>query len=172
MADLPIPHQCTAVAMIVGNCQQQLSALAQAYGRNDLQEDIPRLTTTARNAAKLARDMLDGLLKQLPKQRPSTIVDDKVASMQAECPWQLTRAAVRKYRSLLGRHATEAEARQQLNGMAIHCTTSSAVPKELDNGTIQYRGGRPLRPRLIVKREGDELMLIDVVPDCETHRHD
>jgi hypothetical protein len=156
--------------MIVGNCQQQLYALAQAYGRNDLQEDIPRLTTTARNAAKLARDMLDGLLERLPKQRPSKIVEPKPASMQAECPWQLTRATVRKYRNLLGRHATEAEAQQQLRGMALFCSMSKAVPKELDNGTIQYRGGRPLRPRLIVKREGDALVLVDVLPDCEAHR--
>jgi hypothetical protein len=165
-----LPQQLTAVAMIVGNCQQQLNALAQAYGRSDLQADIPRLTATARNAAKLARDMLDGLLERLPKQRPSKIVEPKPASMPAECPWELTRAAVRKYRNLLGRHATESEAREQLRGMAIFCTTSKAVPKELDNGSIQYRGGRPLRPRLIVKREGDALVLVDVLPDCEAHR--
>jgi hypothetical protein len=69
--------------MIVGNCQQQLCALAQAYGRNDLQEDIPRLTTTARNASKLARDMLDGLLERLSEQ-PSKIVDAKPASMRTK----------------------------------------------------------------------------------------
>lgn len=76
MADLPIPQQCTAVAMIVGNCQQQLCVLAQAYGRNDLRDEIPRLTSTARHAAKLARDMLVQLLEQLgdepkkPRRKP------------------------------------------------------------------------------------------------------
>ena len=75
MADLPIPQQCTAVAIITNNCTQQLNALSQAYGRNDLQCEIPRLTTTARNAAKLARDMLDVLLEQLgekPKKRKAS----------------------------------------------------------------------------------------------------
>jgi hypothetical protein len=165
-----LPQQCTAVAIICGNAQQQLNALAQAYGRADLRDEVPQLTTTARNAARLARDMLDGFLERLPKQRPSKIVEPKPASMQAECPWQLTRAVVRKYRNLLGRHTTEAAARDQLRGMALFCSMSKAVPKELDNGTIQYRGGRPLRPRLIVKREGDALVLLDVLPDCEAHR--
>lgn len=62
---MPVPHQCTSVAIICGNAQQQLVALSQAYSRNDLQDEIPRLTTTARNAVKLARDMLDGLLERL-----------------------------------------------------------------------------------------------------------
>lgn len=70
MNNLSIPQQCTAVAMIVGNCQQQLFVLAQAYGRNDLRDEIPRLTTTARNAAKLARDMLSQLLEQLEVAAP------------------------------------------------------------------------------------------------------
>ena len=70
MADLPIPQQCTAVAIITNNCTQQLNALSQAYGRNDLQCEIPRLTNTARNAAKLARDMLDVLLEQLGDAKP------------------------------------------------------------------------------------------------------
>jgi hypothetical protein len=55
---------------VCGNCAQQLSALAQAYGRNDLQNEIPRLTTTARNAAKLAHDMLGVLLEQLNDAKP------------------------------------------------------------------------------------------------------
>lgn len=62
---LPIPQQCTAVALLTDNAGRQLHALAQAYSRADLLGEIPRLTTTAISAATLARDMLDGLLKQL-----------------------------------------------------------------------------------------------------------
>ncbi len=70
MANLPIPQQCSAVAIVCGNCTQQLSALAQAYGRNDLQGEIPRLTATARNAAKLAHDVLGLLVEQLSDAKP------------------------------------------------------------------------------------------------------
>lgn len=175
LPEKPTPQELTAVGMLVDNASRQLQALAQGMVRPDLVDDVPRLTTTARNAAKLARDSLTVLLERLggesKKRRPPKTAGPALPEVEA-CPWTLTRASVRKYRNLLGRHVSEADARAQLIGMATYCTTSKAVPRELDNGTIQFRGGRPLRPRLIVKREGDELVLVDVVPDCEAHRHD
>lgn len=62
---LPLPQQCTAIGLVCDNAARQLFALAQAHSRADLVEDIPRLTATARNAAKLARDSLDVLLERL-----------------------------------------------------------------------------------------------------------
>lgn len=62
---LGLPQECTAVAIIAGNAATQLSALAQALVRPDLADELPRVTQTARNAAKLARDSLDVLLESL-----------------------------------------------------------------------------------------------------------
>lgn len=65
-----VPQGCEATAIILDNCSRQLRVLAQAYGRNDLQDEIPSLTNTARNSAKLAGDMLDGLIEQLGAEPP------------------------------------------------------------------------------------------------------
>ena len=62
---LGLPQECTAVAIIAGNCATQLAALAQALVRPDLADELSRVTQTARNAAKLARDSLDVLLESL-----------------------------------------------------------------------------------------------------------
>jgi hypothetical protein len=166
-----LPQQLSAVAIITANCTQQLNALAQAHGRSDLQDEVPRLTTTARNAAKLARDMLDGLLERLPKQRPSKIVEAKPASMQTGCPWILSRGAVREYRTLRGGGISDAVARAELEAMALDCVTSSRVPRELPSGLIQFRGPKPLRLRLVVappdRHSNERSKLIQVLPEHE-----
>ncbi len=98
---------------------------------------------------------------------------------EPKCPWQLTRLAVRRYRSLIGNirgraAVNETIARQELTIMAIDATTSQRVPKELDNGSIQYRGPSPLRLRLIVvppSKHGTDLpALVDVLTDNEGRR--
>lgn len=71
-ASLGIPQQCTAVAIIAGNAATQLTALAQAYCRADLIADIPILKQTGINAARLARDSLDELLKSLEAPEPTS----------------------------------------------------------------------------------------------------
>jgi hypothetical protein len=81
--------------------------------------------------------------------------------------WRISLSAVHKFQALYGRGPTEFESREVLTSMAEHCLLSSQTPRELDNGSIQYRGPRPLRLRLIVRREGDELVLVDVLPDNE-----
>ena len=169
-----LPQQLSAVAIITANCTHQLNAVAQAYGRNDLQGEIPQLTETARNAATLARDMLDGLLKRLPDQRPSKIVEPKPPLMQPECPWVLSRGAVRQYRVLRDGGISDATARAELEAMAIDCVTSSRVPKELPSGLIQFRGPKPLRCRLVVappdRHSNEKSRMIQVLPEHEAHQ--
>lgn len=63
------PQEITAVALLADNAGRQLHALSQGLVRADLAEEVPRLTTTARNAAKLARDSLEVLLENLTKPR-------------------------------------------------------------------------------------------------------
>jgi len=66
-APMPLPQMAEATAIIADNAGRQLHALSQALVRPDLSDDVPRVTTTARNAAKLARDSLDALLERLGK---------------------------------------------------------------------------------------------------------
>ncbi len=67
---MPLPQQCSAVAIICDNCSRQLTALSQGLVRQDLAADRPLLTNTARNACKLARDSLDVLLESLGEPKP------------------------------------------------------------------------------------------------------
>lgn len=62
---MPLPQQCSAVAIVCDNCSRQLQALSQGLIRVDLESERPLLTNTARNAAKLARDSLTVLLGNL-----------------------------------------------------------------------------------------------------------
>ncbi len=62
---MPLPQQCSAVAIVCDNCSRQLRALSQGLVRADLESERPLLTNTVRNAAKLARDSLDVLLENL-----------------------------------------------------------------------------------------------------------
>ena len=64
------PQQITAVALLVDNAARQLHALSQGLVRPDLTDEVPLLTNTARNAAKLARDSLSQLLEMLPPETP------------------------------------------------------------------------------------------------------
>ncbi len=67
---MPLPAMCQAVGLLCTNAANQLAALSQAHSRVDLLCEVPRLTTTARNAAKLARDSLECLLEQLGDKPP------------------------------------------------------------------------------------------------------
>ena len=183
MTPLGIPQCCEAVAVILDNASRQIRALGQAYVRPDLNEaeQIP----VARNAIKLAGGSLTQLLAMLPtepkKQRASKIVEPVAPSMQTgKSPWAITGAAVRKYCAIVGRDSNVnrgkdfEQAKRELAAMAIDATTSERAPKELDNGSIQYRGPSPLRLRLIVvppaKHSTDLPTLVDVLADNEGRR--
>ena len=122
------------------------------------------------------------MLKPEPKKAkvPSTV--RTIPRTPPDCPWQLTRAAVRKYRDLaidrtgVNRVQSYEQASIDLAAIARDCVTSGRVPKELDNGSIQYRGPSPLRVRLIVvprpPRSTALPQLVDVLPDHEGRRND
>jgi hypothetical protein len=82
-------------------------------------------------------------------------------------PWRITSEAARKYGAMA--HETDIEqVEDALVATAIDATTSQHTPRELDNGSIQYRGPKPLRLRLIVvppdRRSDSELpALVDVL---------
>jgi len=90
-------------------------------------------------------------------------------------PWRITGHAVRQYLAITGgdrvhRGLAFDRAQRELGEFAIESTTSNRTPKELDNGSIQYRGRLPLRLRFIVipHRLSNELpVLVDVLPDHE-----
>ncbi len=60
-----LPRDVTATAIFVDNAALHLHAFAQALVRPDLRDEIPRLKSTAVNAARLARDSLGVLLENL-----------------------------------------------------------------------------------------------------------
>jgi hypothetical protein len=92
-------------------------------------------------------------------------------------PWYISARAVREYLAILGRAETD-EAFLAAEGELIDITTRvverQAEPRELPSGLLQYRGGRPLRLRLVVsteaRPEGPARQLVSVLPDCERRR--
>ena len=92
-------------------------------------------------------------------------------------PWYISARAVREYLAVVGRPQTEEAffaAEQELVDITTRVVERQAEPRELPSGLLQYRGGRPLRLRLIVSNEqrpeGPARQLVSVLPDCEVRR--
>lgn len=92
-------------------------------------------------------------------------------------PWYISARAVREYLAIVGH--TESEdaffsAEQDLIDITSRVVERGAEPRELPSGLLQYRGGRPLRLRLVVsveqRPEGPARQLVSVFPDCEVRR--
>ena len=64
MAEPLSPMEVTGIALLTSNAATQLNALAQGMVRRDLVDDVPRLQTTAVNAAKMARRALNNFVKR------------------------------------------------------------------------------------------------------------
>jgi hypothetical protein len=179
MKGLSIAEACEAVAGLCDKCSLQLMIFAelQRMGASQLDAANRQRITTAK-ACQLARQSLVEIERDLRSQVPFVAAGDGrelVAGPTAlpepvRKPWQLTLSAIGKYRAIVAGGVSEAQARRALNELAQRCTEAKAVPRELDNGAIEYRGGRPLRLRLIVIREGESLRLVDVLPDHEQRR--
>ena len=63
------PMEVTGIALLTSNAATQLNALAQGMVRRDLVDEVPRLETTAVNAAKLARRALNNFVKRVGEMR-------------------------------------------------------------------------------------------------------
>lgn len=90
----------------------------------------------------------------------------------ARGPWYISASAVRDYLQITRQpvvdHGPEfASAEKEL--IAICEKASEKRPRRLFNGQLQYRGGRPLRLRLIVSEqsEGPLPALVQVLPWSE-----
>jgi hypothetical protein len=64
MAEPLSPMEVTGISMLTSNAATQLDALAKGLVRRDLVDEVPRLQTTAVNAAKLARRALGNFVKR------------------------------------------------------------------------------------------------------------
>ena len=69
MAEPLSPMEVTGIALLTSNAATQLNALAQGMVRRDLVDEVPRLETTAVNAAKMARRALGNFIKRVGEVR-------------------------------------------------------------------------------------------------------
>ena len=61
--------EVTGIALLTSNAATQLNALAQGMVRRDLADEVPKLQTTAVNAAKMARRALNNFVKRIGEVR-------------------------------------------------------------------------------------------------------
>lgn len=92
-------------------------------------------------------------------------------------PWYISARAVHEYLDIVGRPRTDEvffAAEHELVDITTRVVERGAEARELPSGLLQYRGGRPLRLRLIVsteaRPEGPARQLVSVLPDCERRR--
>lgn len=92
-------------------------------------------------------------------------------------PWYISARAVREYLAILGRTETDEAffaAEDELVEISTRVVERGTAGRELPSGLRQYRGGRPLRLRLVVsteaRPEGPAHQLVSVLPDCERRR--
>ena len=65
------PQEVTAIGLLAEQAGKKLHALAQGLVRSDLRDEVPRLETTAKHAATVARDSLGRFIERL-EQQPKT----------------------------------------------------------------------------------------------------
>jgi hypothetical protein len=96
--------------------------------------------------------------------------------MSTKSPWYISARAVTEYLAITdrdsdGEDAAFFRAEQELAALATKIVAAGKTGKELDSGAYQFRGGKPLRLRLIVsyerRDEGDLPQLVMVKPDHE-----
>jgi hypothetical protein len=82
-------------------------------------------------------------------------------------PWRITTNAITRYSLITGR--PKGTARTELITLALDALSAPRTPTELDNGSIVFKGPRPLRLRMVVLPSPigstDPPTLIDVLPD-------
>lgn len=85
-------------------------------------------------------------------------------------PWVITTAAVEDYRGIVGKWIDADNARDDLAQMAQETVQSARIPRNAEDGTIVFRGPKPLRLSLIVKaawKADDSPALVAVRPTHE-----
>ena len=68
MAEPLSPQEVTAIGLLAEHAGKALHALTQGMVRPDLRDEVPRLETSARHAATVARDSLGRFLARFDQQ--------------------------------------------------------------------------------------------------------
>jgi len=64
------PREVTAIALLAEHAGKALHSLAQGLVRSDLRDEVPRLQSSAKHAANVARDCLGRFIERLGKVDP------------------------------------------------------------------------------------------------------